>query len=404
MAKLITALDIGSAAIKGLVVEEKKDGSFSVIAAFKEPSAGLRRGVLADTEEATPVLRSIILDLQKISKKATQNIFTNLNGDHVKSRTSKGVAAVARADQEIQKDDVERAIQASRAVKISPNSIILHNITREFIVDEVGDIHDPVGMFGNRLEANTLIIEAFAPHIFTLTKCLERVGGRVSGIIFGPLAAARAVLSKRQKELGVLMIDFGFNTTSFAVYEENKVIHAKSLTLGSGYLTNDIAIGLKTPIEAAEKIKLTYGYALAKDVPRRETINLQEVDASLNTEVSKRFLSEVIEVRLAEILGFVNNELKDLGRSVQMPAGVVMVGGGVKLGGLADLVKQEVKLTARIGLPDLNKFEITNPAYHALLEDPEFSVAVGLILWGADNAGRTSSGNPMMRILRSLFP
>ena len=403
MGQLITALDIGSANIKGLVVEFRKDGIFSVINVFQLPSVGLRRGVIVDIEEVTSVFRSLIVDLQKISKKAVQNIFINLNSEQVKPRLSRGTAAVARADQEIQQDDVERAIQASRAVKLSANSIILHNITREFIVDDVGDILDPVGMVGNRLEVSTLVIEAFAPHFNILTKTIERVGGKVAGVIFNPLAASQSVLTKQQKELGVLMIDFGFATTSIAVYEENKVLHVKSLPLGSINLTKDIAVGLRIPVEIAEKVKLSYGYALAKDISRKETFNLQEFDSSLKSEISKRFLAEIIEARLEEILDLVNNELKPFGR-LELPAGAVVVGGGAKLKGLVDLVRQELKLTVQLGLPDLSRFEIVNPANYELLDDPCFVTAVGLVLLGAERSEIKSVRKSIVDFFKNFFP
>jgi len=404
MGQLITALDIGSANIKGLVIEPRKDDTFSVINVFHLPSAGLRRGAIVDVEETVSVFRSLIVDLQKISKKAVQNIFINLNNDKVKSRLSKGTAAVARADQEIQQDDVERAIQASRAVKLSPNSLILNNITREFVVDDIGDILDPVGMIGSRLEANTLVIEAFAPDFNTLTKTIERVGGKVAGVIFNPLAAARSVLTKHQKELGVLMIDFGFATTSIAVYEENKVLHVKSLPVGSFNLTKDIAQGLRVPVEVAEKIKLIYGYALTKDVSRKDTFNLQEFDSTLNVEISKRFLAEIIEARLAEILDSVNNELKLFSR-LELPAGAVIVGGGAKLKGLTDLVRQELKLTVQIGLPDLSRFEVINPTNYELLDDPCFATAVGLALLGFERSEvKSVKVRNIVDFFKNLFP
>ena len=402
---IITALDIGSAQIKGIVADQKKDGSLEILSVFKEPSAGFRRGVLVDVEETIRTLRSLMLDLQKVSKKAVQNIFVNVNSEHIKSRPSKGVAAVARADSEINQDDIDRVLQASRAIKLSPNHLILHNITREYIVDEIGDIQDPLGMTGNRLEANTLTIEAFAPHVHTLTKTIERVGGKVGGLLFNPLAASRAVLSKRQKDLGVLMIDFGFGTTSMAVFEENKLMYAKSLPLGSAYLTNDIAIGLKTSVDIAEKLKLNYGFALAKKIPRREIIKLEEIDSSMEQEVSRRFLSEIIEIRLAEILDLVNNELKVLGRQARLPAGIVMTGGGVKLAGLVELAKQELKLASQIGFPDLSAFEVTNPAHQELLDDPEFATTIGLLLWGNQDEGRNIlRGNSIKNFLRNLIP
>lgn len=258
MSTVITGLEVGSSYIRGIVVEERKDKTLSLLTAFKHPSAGIRKGVIVDAEEATSVLRDIAIDLQKISKRAIHNTFVNVNSEHIKARPSRGIVAVARADQEIHQDDIDRVIQASRAVKLTPNYLVLHNIVREYFVDDVGDIGDPNGMTGNRLEVSTLIIEAFAPHVNMLVKNLERVGFRIGGLIFNPLAAARAVLSKRQKDLGVLLVDFGFGTTSLAAYEEGKAVHAKSIPLGAGFVTNDIAIGLKTSIDVAEKLKTVY--------------------------------------------------------------------------------------------------------------------------------------------------
>lgn len=393
MSSIITAIDIGSSHVKALVAERKKDGTFSILTAFRQPSAGIRRGVIVDIEEATAVLRRIALDLQKISRRVTQNVFVNVQSEQVKARPSRGIAAVARADQEIQEDDIERVVQASRAIKLSPNHLVLHNIVREYFVDDVGDISDPLGMTGNRLEVSTLIVEAFAPQVNLLVKNLERVGLRVGGIIFNPLASARAVLSKQQKDLGVLLIDFGFGTTSLAVYEENKVIHAKTLPVGSGYITNDIAIGLKTSIGAADKLKVTYGFAVAKDVSRKDVVRLAEVDPGNDGEISRRFLSEIIEVRLAEILDLVNNELKALGKNVQLPGGVVVTGGGTKLPGMTELVRQELKLPVQIGFPDLSNFEILNPTHRELLDDPECATVVGLAAWGILQGERRGTEN-----------
>lgn len=406
MSHTITGLDVGSHQIKGVIFEEKRDGTLSLIAAFKHPSAGIRRGVLVDTDEATSVLRALVLDLQRISKHVTQNVYVNVQSEQVRSRPSRGIVPVSRADQEIQQDDIDRAVAASQAVKLSPNYLALHNIIREYIVDDVGDIADPLGMTGNRLEASTIVVEAFAPQVNLLLKNLERVGFRVGGVIFNPLAAARAVLSKQQRDLGVLLLDFGFGTTSLVVYEENKVMHTKSIPLGAGYVTNDIAIGLKIPIDMAEKLKVQYGSALAKDVNRRETIKLSEVDPTNKNEIPRRFLGEIIEVRLAEILGLVNNELKALGKSAQLPAGVVATGGGVKLAGMTDLIREELRLPVQIGFPNLSGFEIGNPAHHDLMDDPEFAVAVGLAQWGMVTGPqrRGGSSGSLVKFFKNLVP
>ncbi|MDI6734282.1 MAG: cell division protein FtsA [Patescibacteria group bacterium] len=405
MSNIITSLDIGSSQVRGIVVEQKKDRTLSLITAFKNPSVGFRKGVLVDIEEATSVLRDIAIDLRKISKRATQNIFVNVNSEHVKVRSSRGIVAVSRADQEIHRDDIDRVVQASRAVKILPNYLILHNIIREYFVDDVGDIADPLGMTGNRLEASTLIVEAFAPQVNLLIKNLERVGFKVGGLIFNPLAASRAILSKRQKDLGVLMIDFGYGTTSMAVYEENKVLHTKSLPIGSGYITNDIAIGFKTSIDTAEKLKITYGFAVARDISRREIVKLNKIDSLNQNEISRRFLSEIIEIRLAEILDLINNELKMLGRSVQLPAGAVITGGGVKLAGITELIKQELRLPVQIGFPNLQGLEIMNPTHQELLDDPEFAVAVGLVEWGSAEEKKVLTGVEVIKgFFKNLVP
>lgn len=405
MSNIITAIDIGSSQIKGLVAEERKDGLLSVISVFKVPSAGIRRGIIVDPPDFVNALKEVMLDLQKISKKCAKNIFVNVNSEQIKARPSRGIAAVARADREIQQDDIDRVIQASRAVKLMPNFIVLHNIIREYFVDDVGDIQDPLHMTGSRLEVGTLIIEAFSPQIDLQVKSFTKAGAEIGGLIFSPLSATRAVLSKRQKELGVVMIDFGFGTTSFAVYEENKILYAKSFPIGAGYLTNDIAIGLKTSIDIAEKLKLTYGFARASDISRRDFIKLAEFDASSRNEVTRRFLSEIIEIRLAELLELVNNELKVLGKNSRLPAGVVITGGGVKLAGLSELVRQELKLSVQIGFPDLSPFEIMNPAHKEMLDDPEFAAAIGLALWVRDQDRKPLNGvGVFKRFVKSFFP
>ncbi len=401
MSHVITGLDIGSSHIKGLVVEVEKSGKLSVMTAFRHPSAGIKRGILVDADEATSVLRDIARDIEKVSKSATRNVFVNVNSEHIKARTSRGIVAVARSDQEIQQDDVDRVIQASRAVKLLPNHVVLHNITREYFVDDIGEILDPAGMTGNRLEVSTLIVEAFLPQVNFLTKHVERAGFTVGGLIFNPLAAARAVLSKRQRDLGVVLIDFGADTTSFVVYEDNKVLHTKSFPVGSNYVTKDIATGLRVPIDTAEQLKVEHGSAFARDVSRRDTVRLADLDSESSGEVSKRFLTEIIEVRLAEILDLVNNELKSFGRQLQLPGGAVIIGGGVKLPGMTELVRHTVKLPVQIGVPDIAPFDVRNPSHLNLLEDPEFATAAGLALWG-NNAERRTGADPK-ELIRNIF-
>ena len=315
MSNYIVGLDIGSQNIKAAVAELRKDGKPYLIRVFKSPSEGIRKGTIAEVGEATRSISHVLSEVKKISKSAIKNIYLGVGSHDSKVLFSKGVAAVSRANSEIYKDDIDRVIEASRAIKDINNRMMLHLITQEFIVDGVGDIRDPIGMIGNRLEVNSLIIDAFEPAIKNITRCVEIAGGDVAGLIFSPLASSRSVLTKNQKELGVVLIDIGFGKTSISVYEENKLLHTAIFPVGSGNVTNDLAIGVKSSIVAAEMIKFSFGSALAKDVPSREMIDFKKIDPAARGTVSRRFIAEIIEMRLAEIFEFVNND--DCNRTIK---------------------------------------------------------------------------------------
>lgn len=380
----LTALDLGSSQIKGLVAEVKKDGQVSLLDVFKLPSAGLRKGEIVSLEEAIQSLKTAVDAIKKINKAAIKNIFINIGGSNVKIQNSRGIVAVSRADSEIYSEDIERVIKASQAINLGPNRMILHTITQEFIVDGVGDIIDPLAMTGNRLEVNSLIIDAFKPTVNNLIKAVEAAGAKIGGIIYSPLAAARAVLTKNQKELGVVLIDIGFGTTGMAVYEENKLLSANVFPVGSSHITNDLAIGLRCPIETAEAIKLSFGSALAKEVSNKEKVELHKIDESLKSTINRRFVSEIIEIRIAEIFEFINNELKLIGKLGQLPAGAVLTGGGAKIPSILELAKQKLKLPVQMGVPGLTEIESINEDFRVQVEDLEFSVADGLLLFGLD--------------------
>jgi cell division protein FtsA len=391
----ITALDIGSQNIKAAVSELRRDGQLSLLRIVKMPSHGVRKGVVDDLADVTRSVNEVLGEIKKFEKGALRNIFLSIGGSDVKMNSAKGIVAVSRADSEIQRDDIERVIEASQAVKLKNNRVILHAIIQEYVVDDVGDIRDPLGMVGNRLEANSLIIDAFEPNVKSLTRSVEAAGGGIEGLIFGPLAAARSVLTKNQKELGVALVDIGFGKTGLAVYEDNHLIHSKVFPFGSGNITNDLAIGLQIPIHAAENIKLSLGLAIAKESPSREMVELKKFDAGAKKAVSRRGIAEIVEDRLAEIFHFVDNELKTVGKSGKLPAGVVLTGGGSKLPLMVDLAKRELKLSAQIGIPDLSKIDMINSELAIESEDPEFSCVFGLLQSGHDQMLGEETGYPI---------
>ncbi len=403
---LVTGLDIGTSSIK-VVVAARRGRKPTIIHVHKEPSYGIRKGAIIDLSEASQSLNHALAEAKKISKRALRNIYATIGTPQTKMQASRGIVAVSRADAEIFQDDVDRAVRASRAVNLPQNRTIIHTLTKEFIVDGVGEIVDPLGLSGNRLEVQSLIIDAFAPHVKMLIRAVELAGGELAGLVFSPLVAARAALSKRQRELGTAIIDIGAGTTGLSVYEENRLIGAAKFPVGAANISNDLAVGLKIPVEAAEEVKLHYGYALSREVNAKETVELRKIAEDAKGSVSRRFIAEIIESRLEEITDFANNELKLLQKMGELPGGVVLVGGGAKLPGLTDLVKQEMKLSTRIGFTLADEWESEGGAFKEFLEDPEFSAAFGLVLWGVDEdgaPGKPFGGIDLKRFFRYFAP
>src|SRR3989344_2983293 len=403
----ITGLDVGTSSIK-IALAEKRGDKLALKAVLKEQSFGIRRGAIADIAEISQAINRIFHEVKKISKSALKNVYVSIGTYNIKAQISRGIVAVSRADTEIYQDDVDKAIKASQAVHLSPNRTVIHNVTREFIVDGVGDIADPLGLSGNRLEVNSLVIDAFSPHVKSLMKAVEIAGGEVNGLVLSPLVASRSSLSKNQKNLGTALVDIGSGTTGVCVYEENKLIGVAKFPVGGANISNDIAIGLKIPVDAAENLKLHYGYALSREVSVKEMVDLKKFFPDATGAVSRRFISEIIESRLAEILDFVNNELKVMGKQSRLPGGVVLVGGGSKVAGLTDLVRQELKLSSQIGMTLCDEWDANAGNFAEFLEDPEFVTAFGLVLWGVDDKGwdkgLTLSNFKIKNIIKYFLP
>jgi len=380
---LVVGLDIGTSSIKVAVIENRNNQS-EVKLMFKEPSLGLRRGAIVDLTECSQAVGKSLAKIRNGFKSGVKNIYVNAGSSQIRAQKSKGVVAVSRADNEIYRDDIDRVVRASQAISLEPNRSIIHTITREYTIDGVGGIADPLGLSGSRLEVNSLVIDAFTPHIKNLIKVIDLVGGSVGDLLFTPLAASRSVLSKVQKDLGVVLVDIGFGTTGLSVYEENRILGVASFPVGAGNITNDLAIGLKIPVEAAEKIKLNYGYALAKEVGLKESIELEKIYPEGKGVVSRRFVAEVIEARMVEIFEFINNELKLMGKAGDFAGGVVFVGGGAKLPGLTELSRRELKLFSQIGFTNNDNRLVVPPAFGDLVDDPEFVNSIGLALFGGE--------------------
>jgi len=382
---IIVGLDVGSCFIRTVIAKMRADQTRpQIIGMGQVPSFGLRRGVVVDIEEAVKNISQSVQEAERSSGLSVERAYVSLSGNHITSRTSKGVVAVSRADGEISREDVERAISAASAISLSPNREILHIIPRSFSVDDQRGIKDPAGMNGVRLEVDALIIEGATPFIKNLTKCISEVGLEIEGLVLAPLAASRASLTKRQKELGVLALDLGGGTASLTVFEEGDIIYSCVLPIGSSHITSDIAIGLRSNIDLAEKVKLEYGSALVSEISKKDNINLSKLAEEEKGVIPRIQVAEIIEARLSEVFDLVNKELRKIDRQGLLPAGVVLLGGGAKMPSLVDLAKDGLKLPAQVGFP----LELEGIVEE--VDDPAFATAIGLILWSIDE--RVKSG------------
>ncbi len=403
--KIIVGLDIGTHSIKAVVAKRRVGNErVQILGVGVAPAIGVKRGVIVDIDEAATSIKNAISEAEKVSGVEVESVIVNIDGSNVVSKMSKGVVAVSRADQEISRDDIERVVRAAEAVSLPPNKEILHVIPKEFVVDGEGGIKDPQGMHGVRLELNALIIECSSPVVMNVKKCVKASGYDINNVILSPLAAAHSTLTKRQKELGVLAIDIGSATTGLAVYEDGDVIHTQILPVGSGHITNDIAIGLRIDIDMAENIKLEYGYCVPEDVSKKDTIDLTKVGHNESLRANKKEIAEIIEARLEEIFDLVNKELKKINKQSLLPAGVVLLGGGAKLPGIVDLAKKMLKLPAHVGSPQ----EVDGLSDY--IEDPAYATAVGLVKWDADisgpnrKAGEAGFWGLVKKMLGALMP
>lgn len=403
-AHFITGLDVGTSSIKAVVAE--RSGSRLIPRFFfKEPSFGVRRGAIIDAGEISPAVARVLAEVKKFDRLAAANVYTSIGSTQVRVQTSRGIVAVSRADSEIYQDDIDRVIKASQAVQMGSNRSVIHSVTREFIVDGVSDIVDPLGLTGSRLEVNTLVIDVFAPHVRAISRVIEATGGEVSGMVFAPLAAARAVLSKNQKNLGSVLISIGAGTTGVAVYEENKLWSVAQFPVGSSHISHDLAIGLKIPVDLAEIIKIEHGYAVAKEIHAKDFIDLSQYSGMSQSAgtVSRRLVAEIIQSRLDEIFEFVFQELKNCGKAGHLAAGAVLVGGGSRMPGICDLGRTQLKSTCQLGSAMLDEWSLENEQFSTAFSDCDYAVALGLVLSafdqevGAQGQSRFSGGVSKVR-------
>lgn len=384
MGNIITGLDIGSYEIRAALVKIENEDGPQLLGVAKSPSRGIKKGIVVDIHEAAGAIDNTLRNLEALSGMRVSKVVTSVNGVNLQSVITKGIIAVSRADREISESDMERALKAAQTASLAPNREILNIIPRDFTIDNEEGIKNPVGMSGVRLEVNTVIVTASSAFLRNLSKAIDLSGWKVGTCVPGPIASAEAVISRRQKDLGVLVCDIGSDTTGVVIYEDGELVHLEVLPVGAGLITSDIAIGLRIDIDTAEMVKIKYGTALSDQVRKTEVIELNTLGFGEDLRVRRQEVSEIIQARIKEIFALVVKVLEYTGKKNFLPAGVVLVGAGSKLEGIIGLAREQLRLPVRIGYPENFKGLVDQ------VTDPAFARVMGLITWEASHTLESS--------------
>ncbi|MDP2837671.1 MAG: cell division protein FtsA [Candidatus Moranbacteria bacterium] len=390
-------LDIGSSNIRSVIAQElSSDEPLRVVGIGSVPSEGIRRGAVVNVDAVAKACNASLEQAERMAGHPAETVVVSVSGTEIACQNALGVIAVGRADGEVAYDDMARVLEEVQARLTLPlNREIIHVIPKDYRLDDQKNIKDPLGMHGVRLEMNALIVSGSSVHLKNISRSLEQAGTNADSFVVEPLASAEAVLHDKQKELGTVIINIGGSTTSLAVFEDGDLLHLGVLPVGGAHITNDIAIGLRTSIEVAEAVKLQYGSAIAREVSKKDEIDLGMIDSQEEGMVSQHHVVEIIEARLEEIFSFVNTELKNIGREGLLPGGVVLTGGGALLPGAVELAKNILRLPAQIGYP--------KPLGGILdqVDNPQFATAIGLILLSQSTDGehKTFSSRKIMGAL-----
>ena len=376
---ILVGLDIGTTKVCAVVVEVRDGGEIQVVGIGTSESKGLRKGVVVNIEHTVEAIRKAVEEAQLMAGVQIRSVLTGIAGSHIQGMNSRGVIAIQK--QEVSRGDIERVIEAAKAVAIPMNREILHVLPLEFTVDDQEGIRDPLGMSGVRLEVLVHIITAAVTSIQNILKSVHRAGLEVTQIILQPLASSEAVLTPEERELGVAVLDIGGGTTDLAIFAQGGIRHTAVLGIGGNHVTNDIAVGLRTPIPEAELIKIRYGSASRDRVQEEETLDVASVGGRPPRKVSRQLLTDIIEPRVEEIFSLIRREILRAGYGDLIPAGVVLTGGTSLLEGITDVAERILGMPARVGTPQGVSGLVD------IVHSPIYATGVGLTLYGIRHGG-----------------
>ena len=382
----IVGLDIGTTKIAAIISEIDESGQPKIIGIGTSPSEGLKRGVVINFEKTVESIASAVEDAEMMAGMKVGSVYAGIAGDHIRSINSRGVIAVSRSDHEITSADVSKVIEAAKTVALPMDREIIHVLPQEFTVDEQSGIKDPVGMVGVRLETEVHIVTGAVTSAQNIYRSVKKAGLEVWDLVLQPLASSYALLSSDEEELGVALIDLGGGTTDFAIFYDGSIRHTGVVGLGGKNVTNDLTIGLRTPMDRAEELKKRYGCAISSLVDPDEMTEVPGVGGREPKQISRSVLASIIEPRVEEILSLTRQEMKKSNFFDLLTAGIVLTGGGSLMQGMVELAEKIFDVPVRTGKPkDLNGLE-------EIASSPIYSTGVGLILYGWEQMKEGKSG------------
>ena len=371
--ELVIGLDIGTTkicAVVGEVFEDRVD----IIGVGAHPSVGLRKGVVVNIESTVNSIKKAVAEAEMMAGCDISSVYVGIAGSHVAGQNSDGVIAIK--NREIRQEDIDKVVENAKAIPLGQDQEVIHVLPQQFKVDGQGGIQDPLGMTGVRLEADVHIVTGSVTAIHNIIKCCNRAGLEVDDVVLEPIASSEAVLTPEEMELGVALLDIGGGTSDLAVFAENCIQRTFVLGIGGHNLTNDLAIGLRTPQKEAERLKEKYGCAVSSLIDKDQAIEVPSVGGRKSRKLSQRVMGEILEPRVEEMLTLVNHELVESGAKPLVNAGIVMTGGSAMLANMIDLAEQIFDLPVRIGYPR-NIGGVTD-----IVNTPQCATGVGLVVYG----------------------
>jgi len=374
---MIVGLDIGTSKVVAIVGEISPQGDIEIIGIGSHPSRGLKKGVVVNIESTVHSIQRAVEEAELMAGCQIHSVYAGIAGSHIRSLNSHGIVAIR--DREVTPGDVERVIDAARAVAIPADQKILHILPQEFVIDEQDGIREPVGMCGVRLEAKVHMVTGAVSAAQNIIKCVRRCGLEVDDIILEQLASSYSVLTEDEKDLGVCLVDIGGGTTDIAVFTEGSIRHTAVIPIAGGEVSNDIAVALRTPTQYADEIKIKYACALTQLAAGDDSIEVPSVGERPPRRLARQTLAEVVEPRYEELLTLVQAELRRSGFEDLVAAGIVLTGGSSKIEGLVDLAEEVFHMPVRLGIPQ------SVVGLVDVVRNPIYATGVGLLLFGHQN-------------------